>query len=33
MAFWMKRVDESGKSALVQTREPVNRFFDTSSNA
>ena len=26
IASWMKRVDEDGPSALVQTREPVNRF-------
>jgi putative transposase len=26
IASWMKRVDEDGPPALVQTREPVNRF-------
>ena len=26
VASWMKRVDEGGPSALVQTSEPVNRF-------
>lgn len=26
IAEWMRRVDEEGKSALVQTDEPVNRF-------
>ncbi|MCZ6793125.1 MAG: DDE-type integrase/transposase/recombinase, partial [Planctomycetota bacterium] len=26
IAAWMKRVDEDGRSALVQTSEPVNRF-------
>jgi len=25
---WMKRVDEEGSDALVQIREPVNKFFD-----
>jgi hypothetical protein len=25
IASWLKRIDESGRSALVQTREPVNR--------
>jgi hypothetical protein len=26
IASWMKRIDEGGSSALVQMREPVNRF-------
>jgi len=28
IAAWRKRIDEDGSSALVQLREPVNRFPD-----
>ena len=28
IASWMKRVDEEGPDALVQIREPVNKFPD-----
>ena len=28
IASWMRRVDEGGPNALIQTREPVNRFPD-----
>jgi DNA-binding transcriptional regulator YiaG len=28
IASWMRRVDESGASALIQIREPVNKFPD-----
>ena len=28
IASWMKRVDEEGPDALVQLREPVNKFPD-----
>ncbi len=28
IAGWMKRLDEAGAEALVQTRTPVNRFPD-----
>jgi len=28
IASWMKRLDEEGPDALVQTREPVNKFPD-----
>ncbi len=28
VAEWMKRVDEEGENALVQTPEPINRFPD-----
>ena len=28
IACWMRRVDEQGPKALVQIREPVNKFPD-----
>ena len=28
IASWLKRVDEQGSNALVQLREPVNKFPD-----
>jgi hypothetical protein len=28
ISSWMKRVDEQGPNALVQLREPVNKFPD-----
>ena len=28
IAFWLKRIDEAGDDALVQLREPVNKFPD-----
>jgi hypothetical protein len=27
--FWLKRVDEEGPNALIQLREPVNKFPDS----
>ena len=32
VASWMKRLDEDGSSALVQTPEPVNRFPQADSS-
>jgi len=28
MRSWLRRVDEEGESALIQTTEPVNKFPD-----
>ena len=32
IASWMKRVDEEGPDALVQLREPVNKFPEFGDN-